>query len=87
MVYKRIGEKIEGEALDRLNNSFIGIYNSYDIPGAAESIAKDLVENRDLVINFASLTNVEYDQITESLRKGKMVVDWLEEWRNFRSDN
>ena len=81
------GSKLEGESLERLKNTFIGIYDSYDIPGAIESVAQDLKENKDLVINFASLNNVEYKQITEALRKGKMVVDWLEEWRNYRSDN
>ena len=49
---------------------------------AAEVVAKELEENKDLVINFASLENIEYDRITEALQKGKMVVDWLKEWRN-----
>lgn len=79
--------KLEGESLERLKNTFIGVYDGYDIPGAAESVAQELNENKDLVINFASLDNTEYSQITESLQKGKMVVDWLKEWRNLRSDN
>lgn len=81
------GGNIDGEALKRLKNTSIGLYEGYDIPGAAESVAQELKKNKDLVINFASLDNVEYNQITESLRKGKMVVDWLEEWRNFISNN
>lgn len=39
-------------------------------------------ENSNLVINFACLENIEYDLITESLRIGKMLVDWLKEWRD-----
>jgi len=87
MTRKSIGEKIEGEALERLKNVSVGKYDSYDIPEVTESVAQELKENKDLVINFASLENTEYNQITESLRKWKMVVDWLEEWRNFRSYN
>ena len=80
------GERIIGEALKRFNNTSINLYKGYSIPEETESVAKVLEENKDLVINFASLDNVEYKQITESLQKGKMVVDWLEEWRNFRNN-
>lgn len=80
--YKMLGEKIEGEALKRLKKTSIAQYNGYDIPGVAEDIAKELNGNCDLVINFARPENAEYDWITESLRKGKMLVDWLKEWRN-----
>ncbi len=73
---------MEGEALERLQKTTIAQYEGYNIPGAAEIIAKEMKENKDLVINFASLENAEYDQITEALRKGKMVVDWLKEWRD-----
>ena len=75
--------RIEGEALQRLKNTSINLYDRYGILGAAESVAKELKENKDLVINFASLNNAENKQITEALQKGKMVVDWLEDWRNF----
>ena len=78
--------KIEGEALKRLKNTSISLYDGYAIPGAAETVAKELKKNKGLVINFASLNNAEYKQITKALRKGKMLVDWLEEWRNYRSD-
>lgn len=81
------GSKLEGESLKRLKNTFIDKYDGYNIPGSIESAAQDLKKNKNLVINFASLNNVEYKQITEALRKGKMVVDWLKEWRNYRSDN
>jgi len=87
MTCKLIGEKIEGEALERLKNVSVGKYDSYDILGVAESVAQELKENKDLVINFASLENTEYNQITESLQKWKMVMDWHEEWRNFKRDN
>lgn len=80
-------ESIDGEALERLNNTSIGAYEGYGIPGEAESVSQELRKNKDLVINFASLNNAKYNQITKALRKGKMVVDWLEEWRNFRSDD
>lgn len=79
---KMIGENIEGYALKRLKNVFVGKYDSDDIPETVEAVAQKLKENKDLVINFASLSNVKYKQITESLRNGKMVVDWLKEWRN-----
>ena len=84
---KAFGGKIDGEALKRLNNTYIGLYKGHGISRAAESAAQELKENKDLVINFASLDNIEYNQITEYLQKGKMVVDWIEEWRYFRSDN
>lgn len=80
--YKMLGEKIEGEALKRLKKTSIARYKGYNIPGAAESIAKVLEENKYLVINFAYPDNAEYNQIMKSLRRGKMVVDWLEEWRD-----
>lgn len=82
-----LGEKIKGDALKRMKNTHIGLYKVYGISEEEESVTKKLLENKDLVINFASLNNTEYNQITESLRKGKMIVDWLEEWRNFRSCN
>lgn len=82
-IYKKLGEKMEGEVLERLKNTFI-LYVADDIPGAAEAIAQELKENKNLVINFASSDNAGYDHITESLQKGKMLVDWLEEWRNMR---
>lgn len=81
-----LNERIEGEALIRLKNTSIDLYDKYGTE-AAEYVAKELKENKDLVINFASLDNEKYNQITEYLRKGKMLVDWLEEWRHFRSDN
>lgn len=58
-----------------------------DMKSHAERIARELQVNKDLVVNFASLDNVGYNQITESLQKWKMVVDWLEEWRNSGSYN
>lgn len=80
--YKILGEKMKGEALKRLKNTTIESYEEYGVPGAVEYIARKLWKNKDLVVNFASLKNLGYNQITETLRKWKMVVDWLEEWRN-----
>ena len=80
--YGMFKERIEGEALDRLRKTSVGKYDGFDIPEAAEAVAKELMENDDLVINFAGPQNVEYNRITEALRRGKMIVDWLEEWRS-----
>lgn len=80
--YRMLGEDIKGEALERLNRTIIGVYKEYNIPDITESIAKELMKNPDLVINFASLENIEYDKIGKCLCKGKLLVDWLEEWRN-----
>lgn len=84
---KMFGGEINGEALTRLKNTSIGLYEGYDVPEEVISISQELKENKDLVINFASLNNSEYNQVTESLRKWKMVVDWLTDWRKFSSDN
>lgn len=78
---KMFGGEINGEALTRLKNTSIGLYEGYDVPEEVISISQELKENKDFVINFASLNNSEYNQVTESLRKWKMVVDWLTDWR------
>lgn len=54
------------------------MYKGFDMPDAAEYIAKELIENADLVINFARPERL----ITERLRRGKMIVDWLKEWQD-----
>lgn len=74
--------EMKGEALERIKNTCIRLYNDYGNLGSLASVAKELRENKDLVINFASSNNAEYTQIAEALQKWKMVVDWLEEWRN-----
>lgn len=71
------------EALERLNLSKV---NRIDIdkilPNERESLANYVLENKSCVFfNFASMTNQNYDLITQKLQKGKMLVDWLEEWR------
>lgn len=81
-ILKILGEKIEGEALERLQKIEIGLYEGFKVPAAAEIVANELKENENLVINFARPENVEYRLITERLRRGKMLVDWLKEWRN-----
>lgn len=80
--YGMFKERIEGEALERLRKTSVGKYEGFDIPGVAEAVAKELMENDDLVINFAGPQNSKCNQITEALRKGKMIVDWLKEWRD-----
>lgn len=80
--YGMFKERIEGEALERLRKTSVGKYDGFDIPEAAEAVAKELMENDDLVINFAGPQNVEYNRITEALQRGKMIVDWLKEWRS-----
>lgn len=81
-VYKILGEKMEGEALERLEKIEIGLYKGFNIPAAAEIVANELNGNSNLVINFAQPENVEYGLITERLKRGKMIVDWLKEWRS-----
>lgn len=81
-IYKILGEKIEGEALKRLHKIEIGLYEGFNVPAAAEIVANELNVNSNLVINFARPENVEYGLITERLKRGKMLVDWLKEWRN-----
>lgn len=83
----KLEENTKEEVLERLKNTSIRIFKDYDIPGAADDVGKELKENKELVFNFAFPNNSNHTQITEALRKGKMVVDWLEEWRNYRSDH
>lgn len=68
--------------MERLQKIEIGLYEGFKVPAAAEIVANELKENENLVINFARPENVEYRLITERLRRGKMLVDWLKEWRN-----
>ena len=82
-IYKSLKEEIGGEALQRLSNTIIEKYDNDKIPNSIEQIAKKLDSNKDLVINFASTQNRFYNQIDESLKNGKMLVDWLKEWSDF----
>ncbi len=81
-IHKILGEKIKGEALERLQKIEIGRYEGFNVPTAAKIVTNELNGNSNLVINFARPENVEYGLITERLKRGKMFVDWLKEWRN-----
>lgn len=71
-----------GKALERIQNTEIGDYEGYDDPSTRELIAQLVKHTPGLVINFANPENKCYQLITEDLRKGKMMVEWLEDWRN-----
>ena len=79
--------KMEGKALERFKNTIIYDYKFYDDSRMIEKVSAYLVNNKDVVINFCNPQNKEYNEITKYLKIGKMLVDWLEEWRNFRNDN
>lgn len=74
--------KMEGIALQRLNNTKIFDYKYYSEPKMIEKISTYLVNNKGVVVNFCDPQNKEYNEITRYLRIGKMLVDWLDEWRN-----
>ncbi len=74
-----------GEALKRLENTEVPLYKFYDIPQMAEETAKQLMMDKNMVINFASPDNKQINEITKYLRVGKMLVEWLEEWRGRKS--
>lgn len=79
--YKFLGQKMEDEALNRFNKIEVKQFINNGNPLEYEKIADKLKANTDLVINFASKDNKNKDEITEYLRIGKMVVEWLNEWR------
>lgn len=76
------GKVMQGKALERIHNTKINIYEGYDDPSTREPIAQLVKNTPELVINFANPENKYFQLITEELRKGKMLVDWLEDWRN-----
>lgn len=78
----RKGKVMQGKALERIHNTKINIYEGYDDPSTREPIAQLVKNTPELVINFANPENKYFQLITEELRKGKMLVDWLEDWRN-----
>ena len=81
--YNKICEKqMCGEALTRFNDTKIGVYDSHGNPSAPERISEELKGNTNLVINFAHPNNKDIEGITKHLRTGKMLVDWLDDWRN-----
>lgn len=78
---RRLEEKMTGEALERFKSTKVSIYKYFDIPQMAEETAGQLMMDKNMVINFASPDNKRIDEITKYLRVGKMLVEWLEEWR------
>lgn len=77
-------QSMYGEALNRFNNASVEKYGWYGKPSGTEYISSKLRGNSELVVNFANPTNPNFDEITKKLRIGKMLVDWLEEWRKFK---
>ena len=77
-------EKMQGKALERIQQTEIRIHEGYGNPSATGTIAKLVKHTPRLVVNFASPENKCFQLITEDLRMGKMMVEWLEDWRNNR---
>lgn len=77
-------ENMQGKALERIQQTEIGVYERYGDPSTTETIAQLVKHTPGLVINFANPENKCFQLITEDLRKGKMLVDWLEDWRHNR---
>lgn len=73
--------KMEGIALERLNNTKIFDYKYYSDSTMIERVSTYLVNNKEVVVNFCNPQNKKYNEITRYLKIGKMLVDWLEEWR------
>jgi hypothetical protein len=77
-------ERMQGKALKRIQNTKIDVYEGYNDPSTREPIAQLVKNTPELVINFANPENKCFQMITEYLRRGKMMVDWLKDWRNNR---
>lgn len=75
-------EKMQESALERIRQTEIGVCEKYDDPFTAKAVWQLLKNTSGLVINFANPENKYFQLITEDLRKGKMMVDWLEDWRH-----
>lgn len=75
-------EKMRGKALERIQQTEIDVYEQYGNPSTTEAIAQLVKHTPGLVVNFANPENKCFQLITEDLRKGKMMVDWLEDWRH-----
>lgn len=81
---ERIFEKeMSGEAFKRLLHTEIEDYKYSNSLPTIDKANNFLKENPDSVINFANPHNREYSQIHYYLRVGKMLVDWLKEWKSF----
>ena len=78
-------EKMQGKALERIQQTEISVYKRYGDPSTTEEVAQLVKNTSGLVINFANPQSKCFQLITEDLRKGKMMVDWLADWRNNRN--
>ncbi len=78
----RKNEKMQGKALERIQQAEIHVYKTYGDPSTTEAVAQLVKNTPGMVINFANPKNKCFQLITEDLRKGKVMVDWLEDWRN-----
>lgn len=77
-------ENLQGKALERIQHTKIGVDKRYGDPWTRETIAQLVKNTPELVINFANPENSCFQLITEELQKGKMLVEWLEDWRHNR---
>ena len=75
-------EQMQDEALDRFNRTRVEAYKDYGNPPLCGIIAEQLKRNSNRVVNFAHPNNRDFNEITKRLRTGKMLVDWLNDWRN-----
>lgn len=83
LFYKFCKEEICDKALIRFDNTTIRNYEmSGKPPYETENISEELESNKNLVINFAQPNNKEFDEINKYLKIGKMLVDWLDDWRH-----
>ncbi|MBP3460629.1 MAG: ATP-binding protein [Lachnospiraceae bacterium] len=80
--YEKIRSQMFGEILEKFNAINIENYKIYENSYETEDIAEELKRNKNLVINFASPDNEHLEEITRCLKMGKMLVDWLCDWRN-----
>ena len=78
--------KMGGKALERLKNTQIFDYKFYGNSMMIEKVSAYLLNNKGVVVNFCNPQNKEYNEITRYLGIGKMLVDWLEEWRDNKND-
>lgn len=77
--------KMSGEALRRLSDTKVLINKFPNNLAVINKIAVKVKENKDLVFNFANSKNKDFNEITRYLKVGKMLVDWLDDWRNFQN--
>jgi hypothetical protein len=82
---KIMDSSMSGEAKCRSERIEIGQYNFSISLGDKGLEAKIVKNSAGMVVNFASSENKYRDGITEQLRLGKMLVEWLDDWRKNRT--